>query len=88
MAFNTKPFGAAYYDMELDGTSLVNAPRVSFPAGTTTMTNGFNWIPAAAGAPTGVPATPPTGNVPMYYDTTNDKIYVYNGSWKSTAALT
>jgi len=56
-------------------------------AGSTGMTTGFTHIPAAAGAPTGAPSNP-TGNVPMYYDTTNNKIYVYNGGWKSTAALT
>jgi len=50
--------------------------------GTTGMTNGFFYIPAAAGAPTGVP-TAISGRVPMYYDTTNEKFYVYNGAWKS-----
>lgn len=83
MAYNTKPFGAAYYDMALDGTSLVNAPEVSFPAGATNQTTGFSWIPSANGTPTGTPASPPSGNVPLYYDATNNKLYVYNGGWKS-----
>jgi hypothetical protein len=61
---------------------------VEVAAGTTTMTSGFTHIPAAAGAPTGAP-TNPSGNVPMYYDSTNHKIYVYSGgTWRSTAALT
>lgn len=50
-------------------------------SGTTGMTNGFFYIPAAAGAPTGVP-TAVAGRVPMYYDTTNNQFYVYNGAWK------
>lgn len=48
---------------------------------TTSMTNGFFYIPAAAGAPTGVP-TAISGRVPMYYDSTNNQFYVYNGAWK------
>lgn len=60
---------------------------VEVTAGTTTMASGFTHIPAAAGPPTGAP-TNPTGNVPMYYDLTNNKIYVYNGSWLATATLT
>lgn len=63
------------------------AGGVEVTAGTTTMASGFTHIPAAAGAPTGAP-TNPTGNVPMYYDLTNNKIYVYNGTWLATAALT
>ena len=50
-------------------------------SGTTGMTNGFFYIPAAAGAPTGIP-TAISGRVPMYYDTTNNNFYVYNGAWK------
>ena len=85
---NTSPIGFAYADMALDGTSIVNSPGISMNAGSTTMTTGFNHIPAAAGAPTGAPSNP-TGNVPLYYDSTNHKIYVYSGgTWRSTAALT
>lgn len=50
-------------------------------SGLTNMTSGFFYVPAAAGAPTGVP-TSISGTVPMYYDTTNNKFYVYNGAWK------
>lgn len=63
------------------------AGGVEVLAGTTTQAVGFLNCSAAAGVPTGVP-TNPTGNVPIYYDTTNNKLYVYNGAWRSTAALT
>jgi hypothetical protein len=52
----------------------------------TNMTNGFNWIPANSGPPTG---TPPSraGLVPMYYDTTNNQFYIYNGSWRQVGVV-
>lgn len=50
----------------------------------TTMADGFFYIPAAAGVPTGVP-TAVSGQVPMYYDSTNNRFYIYNGAWRSVA---
>jgi hypothetical protein len=54
----------------------------------TSATVGYVMIPSSAGAPTGVPADIPTGQVALHYDTSNNKIYVYNGGWVFTAALT
>ena len=54
----------------------------------TTATRGYLMIPSCAGAPTGVPADIPTGQVALHFDTTNNKLYVYDGGWLSTAALT
>jgi hypothetical protein len=70
-----------------NGSTLAEAMRITqggnvyAASGTTGMTTGFFYIPAAAGAPTGVP-TAISGRVPMYYDTTNNNFYVYNGGWK------
>lgn len=63
-------------------------------ANATNATRGFLWIPTVAGAPTGVPALPGGGaggqgsRVPFEYDTTNDRIRIYNtvsAAWKSVA---
>lgn len=54
----------------------------------TSATVGYVMIPSCAGAPTGVPADIPTGQVALHYDSTNHKLYVYSGAWRSTAALT
>lgn len=50
----------------------------------TTATGGFPYIPSCAGVPTGVPAAR-TGMVPLVYDSTDNKLYVYNGGWKAVA---
>lgn len=78
----------SFYTSDNTTRNLVERYRITdfgnmYPvmASSTTMTNGFFYIPAAAGVPTGVP-TAIAGKVPMYYDTTNDKFYVYNGGWK------
>jgi hypothetical protein len=47
----------------------------------TSATNGFLYMAGGAGAPTGAP-TANTGRYPFYYDSTNNKIWVYNGSWR------
>jgi len=54
--------------------------------GTTTMTDGFFYIPAASGAPTGVP-TAYASRVPLYYDVSGEALYVYNGAWKKVSFL-
>jgi len=50
----------------------------------TSATDGFVYMQSMAGAPSGTP-TSYGGRVPFVYDTTNDKLYVYNGAWKSVA---
>lgn len=50
-------------------------------------TAGYMYIQSVAGATTGVPTTR-SGFVPIRYDSTGNKIGVYNGAWKWTAALT
>jgi hypothetical protein len=47
----------------------------------TTATTGFAFLPTCAGAPTGTPLAQ-AGYVPMVFDTTNNKIWIYNGTWK------
>lgn len=52
----------------------------------TNATNGFLYIPTCAGTPTGVP-TSFTGKVALIFDTTNNELYLYNGSWKKTTTF-
>lgn len=68
----------------VDAAGEVILGRDNLTTGTTT---GAVHIQKVAGAPTGAPATP-TGHVALVYDSTNNQIYVYNGAWKKTVALT
>ena len=70
------------------GTGTNGSVAFNNAALATNATVGFMMLPSCAGAPTGVPADIPTGQIPMVYDSTNNKIYAYNGAWKSTVALT
>lgn len=47
---------------------------------TTTATDGRLYIPTSAGAPTGIPSAY-SGRVPLHFDTTNNKLWVYDGGW-------
>lgn len=47
----------------------------------TNATTGFLYIPSCAGTPTGTPTTY-TGRVPMVFDSSNSKLYVFSGTWK------
>jgi hypothetical protein len=45
-------------------------------------TDGFIYIPTVAGTPVGAP-TAFAGGVAMIFDTTNNKLYIYDGGWIS-----
>jgi hypothetical protein len=70
------------------GTSADGSIAFNDAALATDTTKGFIMIPSCAGAPTGTPADIPTGQIPIVFDSTNNKLYVYDGGWISTAALT
>jgi hypothetical protein len=60
------------------------------PIGGSSMIDGFVYIPAGSGAPTGTPTNVSGTNVPMYFHTNSatntDVLYIHNGtSWKSVA---
>lgn len=64
------------------GSVVIGSGSVS-----TSATDGFLYITSCNGTPTGVP-TAYAGRPALVYDLTNNKICVYNGAWKQTAALT
>lgn len=53
----------------------------------TTATVGYVMITSCAGAPSGVPVGFGSGNMPIQYDTTNNKLWVYaaSGAWRGVA---
>lgn len=57
--------------------SLVAGPNTALA---TNATDGFLYIPGGLGTPTGTP-TAQTGAFPMYWDSSNKKLYIYDGSW-------
>lgn len=88
------PTGSMNFYTANSGGTLVQAFRIDSSSnvvlGTaalaTTATSGFLYIPTCAGAPTGVP-TANTGRVPIIFDTTNNKLCIYNGAWKTVALI-
>lgn len=61
------------------GNVIVNTSAVA-----TNATDGFLYIPTCAGTPSGTP-TAYSGRVPLVFDSSNNELYVYDGSWISVA---
>jgi hypothetical protein len=57
------------------GNVIVNTAAIL-----TTATDGFLYVPTCAGTPTGVPTTY-TGRAALVYDSTNNKLYIYDSGW-------
>jgi hypothetical protein len=55
-------------------------------AGTTNMSDGFIYVPSAAGPPSGTPSIT-SGNLPMYIDSSANKLYFYVGGWRQASSL-
>ena len=70
----------------LTTTSLI-AGANNTAALATGATTGFMFLPKVNGVPTGTPAAVPAGYLAAAYDYADHKIYVYDGGWKATAAL-
>lgn len=49
----------------------------------TAAVDGFFLIATCAGAPTGIPTNAGAGQIPMIFDRTNNRLYMYNSGWKS-----
>lgn len=64
--------------VQLDSNGNVVVGRVALA---TNAADGFLYIPTCAGAPTGTP-TAFSGRAPIIFDSSNNKLYLYNGSWK------
>jgi hypothetical protein len=78
--FTAQGYGA--FEIDQNGNVLLNANGAALA---TNATNAFTYIPACAGTPTGTP-TSVTGAVPIVYDTTGHKLWVYRaGAWAGVA---
>lgn len=64
------------------GTNAENLVFGSGSALATGATAGMTLFPSCAGTPTGAPTGAGTGAVPFIYDTTANKLWFYNGSWR------
>ncbi len=74
--------GTQRLTVSANGSTVVGMAALS-----TSATDGFLYIPTCAGTPSGTP-TAFTGRAPIVLDTTNNRLYVHNGSaWKYAALV-
>ncbi|TSC93808.1 MAG: hypothetical protein CEN87_758, partial [Parcubacteria group bacterium Licking1014_1] len=94
MFFQTATAGASATTDRTPTTKLTVRGNGNVVVGTgtalaTDATAGFLHIPTSAGAQTGTPSADTTGTSPIVYDTTNNRLYVYNPTgtpaWKYIA---
>ena len=80
LGFYTTPRGTTNLTQRMqissEGSIVGNASGVAVPS---SATDGFVYIGSGAGQPTGTP-TSYNGATPLYYDTTNLIMWIYNGS--------
>lgn len=71
-------------------TGLTAQGNARFAHGTsalaTNATEGFFHLQSCAGTPTGVPASIPTGQIPLVWDSTNNLLYAYDAGWVNVSA--
>ena len=72
------------FEVDYTGNGAVHLGKAT-PA--TSATDGFPWMPAGAGTPTGTPSPSPAGFVPFYWDTTNKTFYVFDAAWINIGGL-
>ena len=70
--------GADDFQFTANRFTVLSGSNITAASGTTGMTDGFLFIPAAAGAPSGAVTIDTTTLAAVYYDTTNEALYVYN----------
>lgn len=70
-----------WYEKLKQMAAAINSGAIGAGALARTATSGFGFLPTMAGAPTGVPQAL-SGFVPCVFDTTNNKLWIYNGVWK------
>lgn len=74
--FATTTNGVARFTWDEVGNTIIGTAAIA-----TNATDGFMYISSCAGTPTGT-ASSYAGRVPMVYDTSANKIWFYNGSWR------
>jgi len=94
MFFQTATAGASAITDRTPSTKFTVRGNGNVVVGTgtalaTTATAGFLYIPTSAGTQTGTPVADTTGTAPIAYDTTNNRLYIYNPTgtpvWKYIA---